>query len=98
MSWERANMKNEKALYKALSLLIVTIPLVNAFVAFMQKYALPNAEIPLIIGIDDSEKKLVFYLNFFVPFVICTICLYVSFFVRVTICETSALLSALLPR
>jgi signal transduction histidine kinase len=73
-------MKDEKTLYKGLSLFLVTILLVNAFVVFILEYTRPHIEIPLIIAIDDAGNRMIFYLNFFIPFSLCAIFLYISFF------------------
>jgi signal transduction histidine kinase len=93
-------MKDEKTLYKGLSLFLVTILLVNAFVVFVSEYTRPHVEIPLIVAIDDAGNRMVFYLNFFVAFSLCTIFLYISFFVPEyytrNICLVAGFISAIL--
>jgi signal transduction histidine kinase len=93
-------MKTKVLFYKAIPIVFVTVPLLTALVIFILKYGGPDVHIPLLVNIDTKSSRLLFYLNFFVPFFLCMAALYgcvfySGFFIR-GICLTAGLVSVTL--
>jgi signal transduction histidine kinase len=55
---------------KIIPALLVALPLINALVSFTLKYTNAAVEIPLMVDIDENSSRIIFYLNFYIPFFI----------------------------
>jgi signal transduction histidine kinase len=93
-------MKAKNLFFKTIPALFVTIPLINALIIFIFKYNGRGIPIPLIVNTDEENNRLIFCLNFYIPFIIYAIALYgcifsSGFYIR-GICLTVGFISAVL--
>ncbi|GHV25829.1 hypothetical protein AGMMS4952_04610 [Spirochaetia bacterium] len=59
---------------------MVSLPLVSALLVFTLKYSVPGITLPAIVIIDEAENRLLFFLNFYVPFMMCCAAIYTGIF------------------
>jgi signal transduction histidine kinase len=93
-------MNAQKLIYKVLPTLITTILFMNAGVIFLLRYGNNPAVIPLLFDTDENINRLLFYLNFFIPVIICWAavygCIFLSNFFTRGICIVTGFASAIL--
>jgi len=67
---------------KTLPALMAAVFLITACMVFSLKYAVPDAILPHIFESDESVNRILFCLNFYIPFGISALCLYGCFFLH----------------
>jgi hypothetical protein len=72
-------MKAQVLFRKIVPASLVAVPLVHAFSVFSAQYN-DGAAVPLIVNIEESTNRAIFYLNFYIPFALCAAVLFVGLF------------------
>ncbi|MDR0656917.1 MAG: hypothetical protein LBG22_11435 [Treponema sp.] len=86
--------------YRILPAFLAAITLANALAAFTLKYTDPDAKIPLLINMGADMNRLVFLLNFYIPFLLAALAIYglifsAGFYMR-GICLLSGVIASIL--
>jgi signal transduction histidine kinase len=93
-------MNAQKLFYKVLPTLITTILFMNAVVIFLLRYGNNPGVIPPLFDTDENINRLLFYLNFFIPVIVCGAavygCIFFSNFFTRGICIVAGFASAIL--
>jgi signal transduction histidine kinase len=72
-------MKAQVLFRKIVPATLVAAPLVHALSVFSVQYN-DGAAVPLIVNIEESTNRTIFYLNFYLPFALCAAVLFVGLF------------------
>jgi signal transduction histidine kinase len=73
-------MEKQRLLQKGFPVVLVTVLLATALIAFIIKYNSPAVEIPRLLTTGDVENKLIFDLNFYISFILFCVSVYGCFF------------------